>query len=181
MNAVAMLLFAAIGCLIIGTWTQLRLSKSVQTLRLQLADEGERFLAREDVPKAMKNQVEMFLDSVFGMNFVLIASVVLLPVAAIVFSFFDDHMRRGIPADSSIPREILAEFIDLMKMHDKIMLANHPVLYTIIKTEMALLAPVSMLIIGIRKKAVPDQFEALPFLASLELKETKLFRLKHAA
>lgn len=180
MNIAVLLVAGAIAALIMGAFTQLRLAKSVQAARLHLADEGERFLARSDIPPGMRSQVEFFLDSAFGFTGVMIAAVVLFPIAALVMAIFHKRMRRNLLGTGPLAREVRADFIDLMKLHDKIMLANHPVLHTVLNIEVALFSPLYLFVVALKSKTMPDQFEATSLLAYFEMKEAKLFRFGHA-
>lgn len=154
MDLYPLLFPAGLALLVSISW---RLKKSAQPLRLELATRGEAVLADPHMPAAVKDYVRMLLRTAFGMRTFLIGAIVFLPFASLAIIAFPRLLTDATNELSIADPAKRAEFRDLSRLHDRITLANNPLLFGAFLLEAAVLLPfVAMVITIIRGTTLPD-------------------------
>lgn len=119
---------ALAGLLVASSAIQRGVSRNVQKTRLALAEKGERFLARTDVPAPMRADVARFLDDPFPCNCLL--GFIFLPLLPLVIWFSlakgrpDEHFESMRHAN----REVRGSYLEIRSLFRKIQLGNHPIM-----------------------------------------------------
>jgi len=128
MTIVDFMPLAAIVVLATATVVQRFASRAVQPARLALAEKGERFLARTDVPAGMRLEVSRILESPFSCNCVfLVLFIPFLPLiiwGEILAGRNQDHFREF----SGAGHDVRGRYLEIRALSRKISLANHPIL-----------------------------------------------------
>lgn len=163
-----------------GSFLHSRLATLAQPLRLELAEKGERLLAHPDLPKEIRSQVRFMLNTAFGMPVALLLPLTLaFPfVAVIALLFRPDWLAQSLRDLSSLPPEQRAQFYEVMRIHDRVRTANHPVLQLVLELEFILLVPVGLVAIALSKRPLPASLDKGIVLNVLEMGESKFFRSK---
>lgn len=121
---------------------------AAQPARLKLAEKGEKLLARVDVPKHIRRDVEAMLDNAFPCNCVIMFLIIpIMPL--LVFAWLSYRIRNSPPWEHVSP-EVNGRYLEIRSLHRKIELANHPVLTPImdfvVTASLMLAAPILLLI-----------------------------------
>jgi hypothetical protein len=176
MSAYLPVLIVGLLCLMLGL--SYRLRASAQSLRMELAHKGEAFVADESMPASLRDQVSFMLDTAFGMRVCLLFSFVLLPVVVAILlnrrkrlAFLKDYY--GDPA----PR---AKFDEIRRLHDRITLANHPLLLPLLELEILLVVPTVILLVALIRGRIPGRLNRDVVVTYLETRPMHL-HWKHAA
>ena len=107
---------------------QRKASVAVQPLRILLAEKGERFLARSDVPESLRAEVSRTLESPFSCNcYLLFVSLLVLPLLV----WFDLGSRRNEARSTEMQRighEVRGRYLEIRALSRRIELANHPII-----------------------------------------------------
>jgi hypothetical protein len=146
-----------------------------------LAEKGERLLANPELPKPLRESVEFMLDTTFGNRWALAGGLVLVPIIAVYTfcrpSYFVSFMRQLHNADP----EIMASYIEVERLHDRIMLANHPVLFILVEFEILLFLPVGILLFALIKGRIPIGADRDTVMNLIETKEARFFMRRKVA
>jgi hypothetical protein len=119
----------------------LRLQRSVQPLRLEMADKGEWLLSSDSVDAAVKVRVSRMLDGAFNYRLTVLFRIVLIPFLApliILYPAILDKMSAGLHTDDELAKTYIN---DVFLLHTRITLANHPILFAILIAEMFVVIP----------------------------------------
>jgi hypothetical protein len=131
-----------------------RIYRAAQPLRLHLAAVGEAFLAREDVSERSRKHVRYMLDHAFRSRGELIFGFFAVPVVAALTIFRMRVIAQYVDTDLRNP-EVKAHEDAIVRLHDRITLANHPILAPLLELEILLFMPLAVLIRGAVKGRVP--------------------------
>lgn len=136
--------FAFVGVLLAGTVAYRRVMTAAQSHRLKLAEKGEAFLGRNDVPESLRETVSQILDDAFPNNvaFLLLAAALgplLVPMAT-------GDARARSEELSNTNRDVRGLFLEICSLHRRIALANHPLLYPLLELEVALIMVVMFVV-----------------------------------
>lgn len=148
MRAMDLIPLAAVIALGMSTMVHRSMMTAAQPTRLKLAEKGEKLLARTDVPKHIRRDVEAMLDNAFPCNCVLMFLIVpIMPL--LVFGWLAYRLRTPARREAMTP-EITGRYLELRSLHRKIELANHPVLTPVmdfvVTVSLTLAIPVLVLI-----------------------------------
>lgn len=145
--------FVAAAALIVWSAFQGRLSRRAQPLRLQLADRGEALLARPDLTDETRKDVQFMLGTAFPRPFMLLFCVVVVPFVAlytVARPGMRTDMHRRYLQMSPKARTLYGE---VRALHNRIVLANHPLLASIVVFEVAaLMAPFGLLMLAFQRE-----------------------------
>lgn len=169
----------AAATLVVASVAHHRLIKAAQPLRLELAEKGERLIAHPGLPKHMQSQVRFLLDRAFNMRGVLLFGLVLVPVIALIaivrptkfLSFVDQTKIKDETANS--------DFIEFRRLHDRITLANHPLLLLLLEFEIVLFMPLGILVVGLVCGRVPLRGDRDAVMSAIEMKKSTVFGHNH--
>lgn len=141
--------------LILWTWASLRLERAAQPLRLELAKKGERLLGDNELPDIHRDLLKDLLDTAFSGRASLCAFIVLLPVFSFVLLFLSRQtLIREFGRFRIKNTETRAAFDEIMRLHDRIMFFNHPILYVLVEFEFIFFFKLALLIMGITRELV---------------------------
>jgi hypothetical protein len=143
-------------CVAIFFYVNSTLKKAAQPLRLRLAEDGEKLLAKPGLSPAMREYVEFLLDTSFSMRAILVFAIFALPIVAAVFIFRLRDFRESAEKFKTHDPETAKSFYDLCRLHDRITLINHFVLLPLVEIEIVVFMPLAVLIRGIFKGVVPE-------------------------
>jgi len=157
----------------LGVALQRQLNKAAQPLRLELADKGEHLLAQADVPVIAKRQIRYMLDTAFHSRFVLLIAIVVMPVIAVYIIIAPKRFIGSIKNNEIQNSELRALHHDLMELHDKITMVNHPLLWLILQIDMLIFIATAVLIAGALRGYLPNraiQDSIMKFIESQRMK-----------
>jgi len=158
-----------------------RLKMASQPLRLRLAEKGEAFLALPGASKAMKDYVRFLLDSAFGMRLHLLFSLVAIPFIAVLLIVRQRYIRQSVEKFMVKDPEVMAAFVELCRLHDRITLANHFILLPLVELQLVLFMPMAILLRGLIKGVLPDVGGRESVVTFIEDKLANGPRLAHMA
>jgi hypothetical protein len=164
-----------------GSTAYRRLVRAAQPLRLLLAEKGERLLVHPKLPKDLKEIVRFMLDSAFGNRPALLTGLFLVPMIAIDAVLRPSHFVSFMRQISNLEPDILAAYIEIERLHDRIMLANHPILFMLIEFEILTFLPLGILSFALIKGRVPVGGDRDTVMNLIETKEAKLWMRRRAA
>ena len=134
-----------------------RLKSAAQPLRLDLAEKGEYLLSRPMLSSNIRAHVEWMLDTAFSNRLVLLFGVLAIPCFAVTIvlnpkSLFSkmEQLSSGNPEHSKLRRE-------LSEIHDKITLANHPILWLIVEGELFAFIPLALILSALLRGYLVDR------------------------
>jgi hypothetical protein len=167
--------------LVVANVLDRRLYAAAQPLRLELAEKGERLLAERGLPDDLKNSTRLLLNTAFGGGWLIFGGIIGCPfmVLAVIIrpSMLSDMTKRL----SRATPEARALHQDVMSLHDSILLANHPFLWTIFQAELILALPVMLVIISVLRGKMPEVVDRLMFLSMMESREVRFFKRRAMA
>lgn len=148
-------LVVAVLALLVGSVIQRRLSAEVQPLRIELANRGEDFLARTDLPRVLRTDVEDMLETAFPCN--CLFGVLLLPlIPFFVWAGWKRSNRRATEIGFT-GEEVRTSYAHIRALHRRIAIANHPVLQPL--TDLIAVASMMVLVLALvafRKRVAPN-------------------------
>lgn len=150
-----------------------RLKRSAQSLRLELAERGERLLANPEISKDAKFYIEHLLDTAFGFRFMLLFGVLATPLLALCLVVSPSSFVS--PLNNLASKNIREEIRDLSKIHDRITLANNPILLLLWELEILVFIPIALLISALIRGRLPGQPDRNEVASIIELKEARIF------
>jgi hypothetical protein len=167
--------------LIVANVAHRRLYASAQPLRLELAEKGERLLAKQDLPDDLRKNTRLLLNTALGGGWLIFGGIIGCPfmVLAVILqpSILSDMTKRL----SRATPEVRALHQEVMSLHDSILLANHPFLWTIFQAELILVLPVMLVIISVLRGKMPEVVDRLLFLSMMESREVRFFKRRAMA
>ena len=113
-----------------------RFMAAAQPLRLELAAKGEEFLSRPDLPPHMRMHVKSLLESAFGYGLLLPVALLAIPAIALVVTFRLPFVIPFLESARRLSNEERAKVNEIMRLHRRISLGNHPFLWPYIELEM---------------------------------------------
>ncbi len=171
---------AVVIALFIFSFVNRRLKRAAQPLRLRLAEKGEEFLAKPDLPKPMREHVEFLLKSSFNMRGSLLLAIVMIPIIAFLFVVRHRYLRRSVDKLNVTDQATRASFYDLCRLHDRITLTNHIFLLPIVELELVLFMPLAIVLRGIVQGTVPETGGRESVITFIEDKRIHGFHFSHA-
>jgi hypothetical protein len=155
-----------------GAVAHARILKAVQPLRLELADKGRILLSTKSLSEECQNFVKFLLDHAFSFRGGLLFAIVAIPIFGMCLliapSKLDSPLKKLDPGTASSLRE-------LVRLHDRITLANHPILMMILEFEILLVLPAAVLISGLIRGNIPKKGDRESVMTLLEAKEARAF------
>lgn len=137
------------GVLAAHFWFRRRLSTAAQPLRLELASRGEALLARGDLSPSVRASTEVMLEEGFGARLSLLMGLALVPILAVVMVLRMRVLSRFMREAERMPSSAYEEFQSLMRLHDRINLANNPFLMVAVEVTILVFLPVAILARGL--------------------------------
>lgn len=152
-----------------------RLARAAQPLRLRLAEKGERLLARTDLSPETRKDVEFMLNTPFSRWGMLLFVVATAPFV-VLYVAFTPKARAHVERDfSKMSPEARALYADVRALHTRIVMANHPLLASIVLLEItALLAPVSLVMLALQNEGSEAPLDRYAFINIVEMQEQTL-------
>jgi hypothetical protein len=144
----------AVAVLVAMTSLYQRVYRAAQPLRLHLASVGEAFLARDDVSERSRKHVRYMLDHAFRSRSELIFGFFAVPVVAALTIFRMRAIAEYLDTGLRNP-EVKAHEDLIARLHDRVTLANHPILAPLLELWILLFMPLAVLIRGAIKGRVP--------------------------
>jgi hypothetical protein len=157
-----------------------RLKAAAQPLRLRLAEKGEDFLNRPDLPETVRRHVKFLLDHAFGMRLSLLMALFMIPAIAVLFVANQRVLLRSVEKMKLLSPADRATFFEICRLHDRITLTNHYFLLPIIELEMVLFMPLAIVLRGIIRGNVPETGGRESVISYIEDKRIHGLRLKHS-
>ena len=157
-----------------------RMLRAAQSLRLQLAKEGELLAAQEDLPELWKEQVVFLMDTAFSARFLLILGFFLIPIIS-----FTEALRspESLKQDDflGLPEHYKDKFKKVFALHRRITFLNHPLLSALLDFEVSLFMLISTMVSGVLKQSplptgTPETLRDL-----VMVKEVKIRSLHYAS
>lgn len=163
-------LVAAFG---VAAYVHRLMMRGAQPIRLRLAEKGERFLARTDVPAQLRRDVQGLLDGAFPCNcFLLFLVLPFMPIIALYWVLNDEDGR---PKEfKHAAKDVRGAYLEIRSLHRKLGLANHPILYPLAQLVMGLSLVVAAPFALARKHATEVDLDTESALLSLEQTHTSL-------
>jgi hypothetical protein len=151
-----LLVAASFGLL---SWGYRRLRFAAQPLRLELATKGEALLLESNVPENIRQSVTFMLDTAFSLKGALFFSIIFLPFF-LVYIMFTRVKLNEVARDISLLSEVQrAKYYEIMKLHDKVTLANNPFLSLFFGLEFTILVPLFAIIITMFRGYMPQRLD----------------------
>jgi hypothetical protein len=155
-----------------------RLKVAAQPLRLRLAEKGEEFLSRPDIPETARRHVTFLLNHAFGMRTFLLAAIILIPVIAVLFVVSQRAILRSVEKLDALSPTDRATFFELCRLHDRITLTNHYILLPIVEFELVLFMPLAILLRGVIRGRIPETGSRESVITFIEDKSIRGVRFK---
>jgi len=119
----------------------LRFQRSVQPLRLEMADKGEWLLSCNYLDAKVKTRVRRMLDGAFNYRIAVLFRIILMPFLAVVIIFWPKTLDNT-ASELNIGDEHVKTFLyDVYRLHLRITFANHPILFAILIAELSIVIP----------------------------------------
>jgi hypothetical protein len=123
----------------------------------------------------VRDTVEFMLDTAFGNRAMMIAGFFLTPIVAATIllrpSKFAEFVRRTTIADP----ELHSLYSEVWRLHERIMLANHPILYPMSQLQVFIIAPLGILVLALIRGYFPANGDRESLLSFVEASERKLW------
>lgn len=115
-----------VGVLVAASFIHRGMMTAAQPHRLALADKGEAFLLREDIPTELRADVESVLEDAFPCNCMLM--FLLLPLIPLLVWHGRSRSHARSSAFKTVSPEVRGRYLEIRQLHRKIVLANHPIM-----------------------------------------------------
>jgi hypothetical protein len=137
------------GALVIYCVAMRRLQKAVQPFRIEMVEKGEWLLSSNLLSNEAKKHVHFLLDTAFGSRLVLLVGLFGIPIISI-FILIHPKFLLDIEKSKYI-RDPQAKicFDRVSDLHDRITLANHPILFPIFSTERSIVMQILALLFAL--------------------------------
>jgi len=165
--------------LALWSWAYYRLQRAAQPLRLELAKKGERLLGDPDLPVPMRDFVRFLLDTAFSNRAVLLFGIFYVPCIAFFIAVFPHKISKVMRRFHIPNKETRAAFDEVMRLHDRITLANHPILLFLLEAEILLLVAPTVLLVGILREVVSPEIGRQSTMDIIEDKGLRVRRNLH--
>jgi hypothetical protein len=119
----------------------LKFQRSVQPLRLEMAEKGEWLLSSNSVDATVKARVSRMLDGAFNYRLTVLLRIAIVPFLApliILRPATLDNMSAELHTDDELAKTYIN---DVFMLHTRITIANHPILFAILIAEMSIVIP----------------------------------------
>ncbi len=130
----------------------------------------------ENVPTDIKNHVEFLVDTLFGMKRVLIPAIFLMPAFIIVYAVRARLFAGFQHQLEQLSQERRALFDEMDDLHNRITLANHPILTCFVLIELIIFFVPSILLRAFAKGKLPTEYGARSVVWDLEEKTLRFFQ-----
>lgn len=157
-----------------------RLRAAAQPLRLELAAKGERLLGDPQLPQHLRGYVAFLLDSSFSAWMPLVFGFFYIPVIAVKIAFTPDRLAKAFRRFRINNGDTALLFLEVERLHDRITLANHPILWLIEQLVLLVCIPASLLINGIIRGCFPERADREIILGVSEAKSLKVLHHRRA-
>ncbi len=159
------------------------LSRAAQPLRLRMAELGEPLLADPSLPRKFKRHVAFLLDHAFSMRAVMWASVFLIPALAVISVVRARWLAPFVLDEQELPAKSREDFREVVKLHNRITVANHSIMMPVITIELVLSTWLATVVRGVFRGVIASNADANTVLMVLEEKTEAIsarFRHNHA-
>jgi len=161
--------------LVVLTWASYRLQHAAQPLRLELAAKGERLLGDAELPPDLRAFVCFLLDTAFSNRIALLVGIFYVPYIAFSILTNPNRVAKKLRRFEIKNKETRAAFDEVMRLHDRITLANHPFLLMLVEAEiLVFVAPAVVLVAVFRQVVSPEMGRE----AAMDLVEERGIRLR---
>jgi len=143
--------------LVVWTWAATRLQRAAQPLRIELAEKGERLLGDKDLPEPLRDFVRFLLDTAFSNLAALVFGVFYVPYLAVSIAISPERVTNDLRRFQIPNPETRAAFNDVMRLHDRVTLANHPILLLVVEIEILFFVGIAILFAAIFREAVSPE------------------------
>jgi hypothetical protein len=126
----------------------------VQPLRLEMAEKGEWLLSRDSLDTEARARVSYMLGSAFNSRLISLFRILVMPFLAILIILRPktlDDMTYHLNIQDKVEKEY---FNAVFRLHTRITLVNHPILFSIFIAEMSIAIPLFDLSSAIKKGVV---------------------------
>ncbi len=169
----------------IETIAKRQLNKAAQPLRLKLADGGEHLLAQPDLPAMARIHISYMLNSVFSCWLTLVIGIFMVPFVALYFAVFPRRFMASMKKHEIHNAQLRLQHSEMMELHDKITMANHPLLWMVLEIEMLIFLFVAILLAAVLSGCLPNKAvheSVMSLIESLKIRvRSKLQWHHHAA
>jgi hypothetical protein len=166
---------AGVAVFVAASAAHRRLVRAAQPLRLLLAEKGEALLVHPRLSKELRETVKFMMDRAFGNRFGLLLGIVIIPTIALCMIFRPSSVATQMRRLSNADPEVQALFTEVMRLNDRITLANHPILLLLLETEILLLFPVGILFLGLVKGRIPSSGDRDTVINLIETREARMW------
>ena len=156
-----------VGVLVVTSVTHHRLVRAAQPLRLELAEKGERLLANPTLSAEMRGLVRFMLDTTFNMRGPLLFGILAVPAIAVAAILRPAEFFKKDIEDPSAQ----ALFFEVRRLHDRITLANHPILLPLVEFEILFFMPFAIVLIGLMHGRIPMKGDRDAVMSAIEIRE----------
>ncbi|MFZ3325184.1 MAG: hypothetical protein WA231_04515 [Methylocella sp.] len=118
-----------------------RLQRSVQPLRLEMADKGEWLLACNYLDAKVKVQISRILDGAFNYRLTSLFRIIIIPFLAAVIILWPKTLDNTASELNIKDERVMAYLNDVYRLHLRITFANHPILFAILIMELSIVIP----------------------------------------
>jgi hypothetical protein len=140
------------------------LSRAAQPLRLELAECGEELLRDPQLPHDIRHYVEFALDEAFGSKVFYLLAYLALPLATLLLILRAGWIDVMIPDVSELSPESRVLFDRVLGLSDKVMVANNPIMHTLLMLETSIVKPIANLLQAALKGRLLQSFGELSLL-----------------
>jgi len=171
----------ALGILVL-VWGHYEVVLAAQPLRLQLAEKGEQLLAKEGLPPFIRAQTEFILRTAFGSGRQLFVCAIMAIPVMVTLLFQRAWFTQMVQAIESLDAETKQLRTEVIRLHNRITLANNPVLFMIVNLEVLVFSPIGLFLFAIFRKRLPLSGDSDTLIAAIEMRKARLNsnHLRHA-
>jgi hypothetical protein len=145
-----------------------RLQRSVQPLRLEMADKGEWLLSSDSLDSKAKARVSRMLGGAFSYRLTVLFRIVIMPLLAALIILRPqilDNMADELNTDDE---RVKTYMNDVFRLHIRITFENHPTLFAILMLKMSIVIPLfdlsSVIMKGFISATIRRAWKAREFL-----------------
>jgi hypothetical protein len=144
------------------------LTKAAQPARFRLAELSKQLMESKDVPMDVKMQVKFRNDTLFGMKLILVYSILLMPFITAVYVVRARLFNKYIVDIRSMSHENRKIYREIDDLHDRITLANHPLLTMFVLIELMIFFVPGLLLRAFAKGKLPTEATARSVVRAVE-------------
>lgn len=152
-----------------------RVLKAAQPLRLEFATKAEQLLASAELPPRVRRHVEFMLNHSFNGLGLLLTAIPALPFLLLFMVFRRKHVIALMDPFESLEPSLKGRLDDIERLHQRITLANHPIVMLILYAEMTLFLPLGLLAMAVLQGRMPSYLDGPMVLNLLESGEARFF------